>query len=76
MLYGMGDAIKATLIQLGQRVRVYAPFGEFLPGMGYLVRRLLENTSNDSFLRQSFVENAAVDALLRSPFEITQRKRK
>ena len=67
MLYGMGDAIKATLVQLGQRVRVYAPFGELLPGMGYLVRRLLENTSNDSFLRQGFVEHAAVEELLRSP---------
>jgi RHH-type proline utilization regulon transcriptional repressor/proline dehydrogenase/delta 1-pyrroline-5-carboxylate dehydrogenase len=74
MLYGMGDAIKATLVQLGQRVRVYAPFGELLPGMGYLVRRLLENTSNDSFLRQGFVEHTAVDELLRSPFEITQRR--
>ena len=67
MLYGMGDAIKAVLVQLGQRLRVYAPFGELIPGMGYLVRRLLENTSNDSFLRQSFVEHAAVDELLRSP---------
>lgn len=69
MLYGMGDAIKAALVQLGQRVRVYAPFGELIPGMGYLVRRLLENTSNESFLRQSFVEHMAVDALLRSPAE-------
>ncbi|MBI3301168.1 MAG: L-glutamate gamma-semialdehyde dehydrogenase [Deltaproteobacteria bacterium] len=69
MLYGMGDAIKATLVQLGQRLRVYAPFGELIPGMGYLVRRLLENTSNDSFLRQSFIEHTAVDDLLRSPFD-------
>jgi RHH-type proline utilization regulon transcriptional repressor/proline dehydrogenase/delta 1-pyrroline-5-carboxylate dehydrogenase len=69
MLYGMGDAIKATLVQLGQRVRVYAPFGELIPGMGYLVRRLLENTSNDSFLRQSFIEHAAVDELLHNPEE-------
>ena len=74
MLYGMGDAIKATLVQLGQRVRVYAPFCELLPSMGYLVRRLLENTSNDSFLRQGFVEHTAIDELLRSPFEITQRR--
>src|SRR5262249_54648579 len=72
MLYGMGDAIKAALVQIGQRVRVYAPFGELLPGMGYLVRRLLENTSNDSFLRQSFVEHTAVDELLRSPEEERQ----
>ena len=35
----------------GQRVRVYTPYGELLPGMAYLVRRLLENTSNESFLR-------------------------
>ena len=69
MLYGMGDAIKAVLAQLGQRLRVYAPFGELIPGMGYLVRRLLENTSNDSFLRQSFVEHAAVDELLQNPEE-------
>lgn len=72
MLYGMGDAIKAALVQLGQRVRVYAPFGELIPGMGYLVRRLLENTSNDSFLRQSFVEHVAVDELLQSPEEERQ----
>lgn len=69
MLYGMGDAIKTALVQLGQRLRVYAPFGELIPGMGYLVRRLLENTSNESFLRQSFVEHVSVDTLLRSPEE-------
>lgn len=72
MLYGMGDTIKTALVQLGQRLRVYAPFGELIPGMGYLVRRLLENTSNDSFLRQGFAEHAAVDDLLRSPFDWTQ----
>jgi RHH-type proline utilization regulon transcriptional repressor/proline dehydrogenase/delta 1-pyrroline-5-carboxylate dehydrogenase len=73
MLYGMGDAIKAALVQLGQRLRVYAPFGELLPGMGYLVRRLLENTSNESFLRQSFVEHIAADDMLRSPEEERQK---
>lgn len=72
MLYGMGDAIKAALVQLGQRVRVYAPFGELLPGMGYLVRRLLENTSNDSFLRQGFVEHTAMHELLRDPSDYVQ----
>ena len=35
--------------------------------MAYLVRRLLENTANDSFLRQTFVEGAAVDELVRPP---------
>ena len=37
----------------GHRVRVYTPYGAMLPGMAYLVRRLLENTSNESFLKAS-----------------------
>ncbi len=32
----------------------FTPYGQLLPGMAYLVRRLLENSSNDSFLRQGF----------------------
>ncbi|HLI73221.1 MAG TPA: proline dehydrogenase family protein [Acidimicrobiales bacterium] len=52
MLYGMATPIHAALRQLGLRLRVYAPVGELVPGMAYLVRRLLENTSNESFLRQ------------------------
>ena len=67
MLHGMGDPIKAAACGLGLRVREYAPVGELIPGMAYLVRRLLENTANDSFLRQTFVEGAAVDELVRPP---------
>ena len=52
MLYGMGEPIKEVLVSLGRRVRVYTPYGQLLPGMAYLVRRLLENTANESFLRQ------------------------
>ena len=44
-------------MSLGHRVRVYTPYGELLPGMAYLVRRLLENTSNESFLRPGFAEH-------------------
>jgi RHH-type transcriptional regulator, proline utilization regulon repressor / proline dehydrogenase / delta 1-pyrroline-5-carboxylate dehydrogenase len=67
VLYGMGDALAAALADRGQRVRVYVPYGELLPGMAYLVRRLLENTSNDPFLRHSVAEQLPVEALLRSP---------
>ena len=67
VLFGMGEPIHDVLVQMGQRVRVYAPFGELIPGMSYLVRRLLENTSNESFLRQSFTEHVAEEALLRPP---------
>jgi RHH-type proline utilization regulon transcriptional repressor/proline dehydrogenase/delta 1-pyrroline-5-carboxylate dehydrogenase len=66
-LYGMGDPVKEALVQLGQRVRVYTPFGEPIPGMGYLIRRLLENTSNESFLRLSFAEHRSPEELLKPP---------
>ena len=49
----MGDAIQGVLVERGHRVRVYTPYGAILPGMAYLVRRLLENTSNESFLKAS-----------------------
>ena len=67
MLYGMGDPEKQALVDLGYRMRIYMPYGELIPGMAYLVRRLLENTSNDSFLRASFMENIAVEKLLMNP---------
>lgn len=67
VLYGMGDTLAAALADRGQRVRVYVPYGELLPGMAYLVRRLLENTSNDSFLRHSVAEQLPAESLLRSP---------
>ena len=38
---------------LGPQVDVYAPIGDLVPGMSYLVRRLLENSSNESFVRQT-----------------------
>lgn len=67
MLYGMADPIKEVLADMGQRVRVYTPYGELLPGMAYLVRRLLENTANESFLRAGFLEHVAPERLLRNP---------
>jgi RHH-type proline utilization regulon transcriptional repressor/proline dehydrogenase/delta 1-pyrroline-5-carboxylate dehydrogenase len=67
MLYGMAEPIKAALVGLGRRVRVYTPYGQLLPGMAYLVRRLLENTSNESFLRASFKERVPEEQLLMNP---------
>jgi RHH-type proline utilization regulon transcriptional repressor/proline dehydrogenase/delta 1-pyrroline-5-carboxylate dehydrogenase len=73
MLYGMGGDQAQLLADRGQRVRVYTPFGELIPGMAYLVRRLLENTSNDSFLRQSFAEQVSIEDLLMKPTEAAAR---
>src|SRR5439155_12046758 len=70
MLYGMAEPIKDALAQTGRRVRVYVPYGELLPGMAYLVRRLLENTANESFLRAGFSEGVPPEVLLRNPVEV------
>ncbi len=67
MLYGMADEEKQAIVDLGHRLRIYMPYGELIPGMAYLVRRLLENTSNDSFLRASFSERVDIDRLLAAP---------
>ncbi|HEX3133832.1 MAG TPA: proline dehydrogenase family protein [Planctomycetota bacterium] len=67
MLYGMAEPLKATLVERGERVRVYAPYGRLFPGMAYLVRRLLENTSNQSFVRVGFLEHGDEEGLLMRP---------
>ena len=67
MLYGMGAELKTAAVEMGLRLREYVPVGEMIPGMAYLVRRLLENTSNESWLRAGFLDNASEDDLLRSP---------
>ena len=70
MLYGMGDPIKEVFVRRGERLRIYTPFGRLLPGMAYLVRRLLENTSNTSFLRATFTEHTSIEELLRPPQDV------
>jgi RHH-type transcriptional regulator, proline utilization regulon repressor / proline dehydrogenase / delta 1-pyrroline-5-carboxylate dehydrogenase len=75
LLYGMAGPIKRALVEMGYRVREYCPVGELLPGMSYLVRRLLENTSNEGFLRAKFSENLPAEDLLRDPCEILRGSR-
>jgi RHH-type proline utilization regulon transcriptional repressor/proline dehydrogenase/delta 1-pyrroline-5-carboxylate dehydrogenase len=67
VLYGMAEPIAKAFMKRGYLVRMYVPLGELLPGMGYLVRRLLENTSNESFLRHTFFDEDEVSTLLKEP---------
>ncbi len=67
MLHGMGDPEKEAVTAAGWRMRVYMPYGQLVPGMAYLVRRLLENSSNDSFLRAGFVKHVPPEVLLAPP---------
>src|SRR6266705_4429070 len=70
LLYVMAGPIKRALVEMGYRVREYCPVGELLPGMAYLVRRLLENTSNEGFLRAKFSEHVSAAQLLRDPRDL------
>jgi proline dehydrogenase len=66
VLRGLGDDLAHALADSGQRVRAYCPVGELVAGMAYLVRRLLENTSNESFLHEQ-ARGADLDELLAAP---------
>jgi RHH-type proline utilization regulon transcriptional repressor/proline dehydrogenase/delta 1-pyrroline-5-carboxylate dehydrogenase len=66
VLYGMGDKLAQALVKRGHRVRVYSPYGNLLPGMAYLIRRLLENTANSSFIRQND-EEKPIEELIAPP---------
>ncbi len=67
VLHGMAEPLHEAVKDLGVRTRVYVPVGDLVPGMAYLVRRLLENTSNESFVRHRYVEGQETDALVAPP---------
>ncbi|MET0515864.1 MAG: proline dehydrogenase family protein [Nitrospiraceae bacterium] len=67
MIFGMAEPFQTAIAKLGRRLRIYTPVGELLPGMAYLVRRLLENTSNESFLRKEYVESQSLTQLMMPP---------
>jgi RHH-type proline utilization regulon transcriptional repressor/proline dehydrogenase/delta 1-pyrroline-5-carboxylate dehydrogenase len=67
LLHGMAEPVHAAVRRMGLRLRVYGPVGELVPGMSYLVRRLLENTANESFVRGRFVEGRDLEQMLAAP---------
>jgi proline dehydrogenase len=66
VLRGLGDELQDALASRGFRVRTYCPVGDLVAGMAYLVRRLLENTSNESFLHER-ASGTAIEELLAAP---------
>ncbi len=66
VLRGLGDELAHALAAGGHRVRSYCPVGDLVAGMAYLVRRLLENTANESFLHD-WRQGAELDELLAAP---------
>ena len=74
-LYGMGDLLAGPLRDKGYCFRLYTTVGELIPGMSYLVRRLLENTANQSFIQTSLLKNQAVEEMLSPPRKKEDQKK-
>lgn len=73
-LHGMGDALYDTLINENNiNVRIYAPVGAHKDLLPYLVRRLLENGANSSFVHRLVDANTPVTDLITSPIAQAQR---
>ncbi len=71
-LHGMGETLYDQVVgaqNMGRRVRIYAPVGTHETLLAYLVRRLLENGANSSFVNRIVDESVSIDDLTRSPLE-------
>ncbi|WP_323841538.1 MULTISPECIES: bifunctional proline dehydrogenase/L-glutamate gamma-semialdehyde dehydrogenase PutA [unclassified Moraxella] len=71
-LHGMGETLYDQVVgekNLGRRVRIYAPVGTHKTLLAYLVRRLLENGANSSFVNRIVDEKVSIDALTISPLD-------
>jgi len=75
-LHGMGEALHGIVMEQAKtRCRIYAPVGAHRDLLAYLVRRLLENGANSSFVNQIVDEDVAPEEVARDPFEALQDAR-
>jgi RHH-type proline utilization regulon transcriptional repressor/proline dehydrogenase/delta 1-pyrroline-5-carboxylate dehydrogenase len=73
-LHGMGDSLYDQIVTVENiQCRIYAPVGEHEDLLAYLVRRLLENGANSSFVNAIVDDTRPVESLLEDPVERTQR---
>ena len=73
-LHGMGEALhEAVRGTRGTRCRIYAPVGAHHDLLAYLVRRLLENGANSSFVNQIVDESVTPEEIARDPVEVVAR---
>jgi RHH-type proline utilization regulon transcriptional repressor/proline dehydrogenase/delta 1-pyrroline-5-carboxylate dehydrogenase len=71
-LHGMGETLYDQVVgkdSLNKPCRVYAPVGSHQTLLAYLVRRLLENGANSSFVNQIVDESISIDSLIGDPME-------
>ena len=71
-LHGMGESLHSQIVkgkELNIPCRIYAPVGEYRDLLAYLVRRLLENGANTSFVHKIYDPSVPIDALIADPIE-------
>ena len=76
-LHGMGETLYDQVVgadNLGKACRIYAPVGSHETLLAYLVRRLLENGANSSFVNQIVDEKVAIETLIADPFEASRKQ--
>jgi RHH-type proline utilization regulon transcriptional repressor/proline dehydrogenase/delta 1-pyrroline-5-carboxylate dehydrogenase len=77
-LHGMGEALYEEVVgpdKLGRPCRIYAPVGGHEDLLAYLVRRLLENGANTSFVNRIADEQEPIESIIRDPVEATELER-
>ena len=73
-LHGMGEALHGTVHEAHRvRCRIYAPVGAHQDLLAYLVRRLLENGANSSFVNQIVDESVTPEEIARDPLAVVER---
>jgi len=74
-LHGMGEQLhEAVRTGEGTRTRIYAPVGAHSDLLAYLVRRLLENGANSSFVHQLTDEDVPPETIARDPFDVVAQQ--
>ena len=73
VLYGMAEPVRKGLRNVAGRVRLYCPYGKLIPGMAYLVRRLLENGANTSFVNRIADTSLPLDELVADPVTAVEK---
>ncbi|MFC6673793.1 bifunctional proline dehydrogenase/L-glutamate gamma-semialdehyde dehydrogenase PutA [Marinobacterium aestuariivivens] len=72
-LHGMGESLHDAIVSKGQaRCRIYAPVGAHQDLLAYLVRRLLENGANSSFVNQIVDTRIQPEEIARDPFDTVE----
>ncbi|WP_052045806.1 bifunctional proline dehydrogenase/L-glutamate gamma-semialdehyde dehydrogenase PutA [Candidatus Paracaedibacter symbiosus] len=66
-LHGMGEQLYDQFVDTNTPCRIYAPVGEHRDLLAYLVRRLLENGANSSFVNKIYTSSVAITSLIQDP---------